>query len=111
MDKPFGNWLRQRREALGLSKAECARRAGLSAQRWSQLELRSEQPSGNSLHRVLRAIGSDGHEEVGLQMPPLNASLAPSFLALYNGLPNPVQTDVLEMVRALASSHKRARRS
>jgi transcriptional regulator with XRE-family HTH domain len=53
----FGEWVKEQREARGLRPAECARRAGLSAQRWSNLEAKSKRPYRDTCVSVAKGLG------------------------------------------------------
>ena len=48
----FGTWVRETRLAVGLSEAECARRAGMSPQRWNTMERTVKHPERATAEKV-----------------------------------------------------------
>jgi transcriptional regulator with XRE-family HTH domain len=114
----FGEWVTAQRESRGLTKTECARRAGFSAQRWAQIEQatrRREDTAGvprvhqTTAQRVAHALGVPVTEALraagyaNIQPP----SEEPAVIAYYNALPHDVQEDVLEMLRVLYRRYHR----
>jgi len=61
----FGQWVRDQRESRRMTKTECAQRAGISVQRWAQIEADESsskaggipQPSRKTAERVALAFG------------------------------------------------------
>ena len=114
----FGEWVTSQREAKSLTKTECARRAGFSAQRWAQIEQPNRRREAvqtspsvqlSTVKRVAQALdvpASDALRAAGFT----NAVLPqdePTVVAYYNALPHQVQEDVLEMLRVLYRRHNR----
>jgi transcriptional regulator with XRE-family HTH domain len=114
----FGDWVRTTRLDRGLTKTECARRAGLSVQRWSEIESRRLRRANHasagvqkatvlqvadalevSRETALRAAGLSEHSTV------TETHTQPNIVHYFNELPRDVQEDVLEMVRALSRRH------
>lgn len=58
----IGDDLRTKRERLGLSQAEVARRAGMRREVLSRLEKGRGNPTVATVRRVLRAMGFSGKE-------------------------------------------------
>lgn len=128
----FGEWIRERRLTLRLKAFECAERAGMKPQMWSDWENdRSRKADGSPMTprpETIRRIAA------ALEVPPAEAmraagllterdeepDFAPdsdhdhdyntdeaSIVAYYNGLPDPVREDVREMLEALYKKHQR----
>jgi|SRR5579884_2907909 len=52
----FGEWVKQTRIAKGLSEAECARRAGMSAQRWNRMEKTVQHPERATAEKIATTL-------------------------------------------------------
>lgn len=52
----FGKWIRQKRNALGLTQTECAERAGMKVQQWSRMEKEVTRPAYDTLVAVAKAL-------------------------------------------------------
>ncbi|MGH8570999.1 MAG: helix-turn-helix domain-containing protein [Gammaproteobacteria bacterium] len=86
-DGPFGEQLRQHRERAGMTKAEAARVAGVSAARWGQVEAGRERKGGYEIPtrpgrewviKAARAVGwSEGAALAAASHPSAAASSDP----------------------------------
>jgi transcriptional regulator with XRE-family HTH domain len=55
-EKHFGAWVSEQRRATGMSEAECARRSGLTPQRWNNMEKQSRTATVRTAQRVADAL-------------------------------------------------------
>lgn len=119
----FGEWVQCTRLDRGLTKAECARRAGVSLQRWSEIETKRPRRTNHgsagvqlgTAVQVARALDvperealvAAGHAEAErtVNTSAANTTSEPSIVHYFNELPRDVQQDVLEIVRALYKRH------
>lgn len=108
----FGEWVAVTRQQKGLTQRECAIRADMSPQRWSQLERHGRNvpithPTHTTLERVAHALDVPLPEaqEAAERSRPSGNDLALPFHAIYNSLPDRVRMDVDEMVSALHRRH------
>lgn len=65
----FANATRGRREALGLTQREAARRAGIALPRWQNLENGHGKPTCKELLAVARTLGLTLDELLGVEAP------------------------------------------
>ena len=79
---PFGQWLRQVREARGLSQGDLAEAAGCSTSFLSKVEGGYKMPGAESLTLLARALGQDP-----LKTQLRAGVLAPEFLARIQAMP------------------------
>jgi len=79
---PFGQWLRQTREARGMSQGDLAEAAGCSTSFLSKVEGGSKTPGADSLTLLARALGQD---PVKTQLRA--GVVAPEFLARIQSMP------------------------
>lgn len=113
----FGEWTRQKRGEHDLTIAECAERAGMKWQQWSRME--NDEPrrrDGSPPQPTRKTVEAVAH---ALALPPSQALLAagytpsaemeeqPAIVAYYSGLPDDVQADVMEIVKALYLKHRK----
>lgn len=110
----------ERRRQLRLQSKECAERAGIPAQMWSDLETdRSRrkdglptQPRLETLQRIADALESPLSEL--LEATGFTDSVSdenedpPAFIAYYNELPENVQEDIEAQIEALWRKHRRS---
>jgi len=116
----FGAWVRARREERDISIAECASRARMKWQQWNRLE--NDEPcrrDGSPPQPTRRTVETVAE---ALALPPSQALKAagytsgdecedtPAIVAYYNGLPEGVQADVMEMIHALYIKHRNKKR-
>lgn len=128
----FGDWMREKRTALRLKSYECAERAQMTPQQWSNWENdRTRKADGSptvprpeTIRRIAAALevpAKDAMRAAGLfteadeETDPQNEDAPeydpnqddPQVMAYYNGLPEYVQEDVKAQLEALWKKHHR----
>lgn len=119
VEMTFGKWVETERERLGLTKTECATKAGVSVQRWAQIEYEAPtrkdekppRPTDKTCERVAVGLSLTLDEVLtaagySVETDAEEADVPRKFKAYYTGLPPEGKAAIDATLEAMWKAYK-----